>query len=88
MLEKDEIIKINNEEYFIMIVLNDNDKYYGLGNKIDENDNSLNEYRIIYKENDEYNILTDEVKCNRLLPIFEKLFNNELKNIGKVEEDE
>lgn len=51
---------------------------YGFANKIDENDESLNIYKLVYNENGISKVLEDEKIINILLPLFEKLITKEI----------
>ncbi len=79
-MKKDEIIKVNGEEYLILEVLNYNGQDYGFINKITENDESLNVYRIITANENSYQVVEDEHLANIFLQLFEELFTREIKD--------
>ena len=51
MIKKDELITMNDGEYFVLETLIYDSIEYGFANKIDENDEPLNIYKLIYNEN-------------------------------------
>lgn len=79
MIKKDEIITMNDGEYFILETLIYDSIEYGFANKIDENDESLNIYKLVYNENGISKVLEDEKIINILLPLFEELITKEIK---------
>ena len=74
--------KIKNKEQakinFILETLIYDSIEYGFANKIDENDESLNIYKLVYNENGISKVLEDEKIINILLPLFEKLITKEI----------
>lgn len=82
-MEKDDIINLADGEYFIMDVISYHDKDVGFANKIGENDESLNAYKLVEKNENGYSILVDEETINILLPIFEDRITNELLRMKK-----
>ena len=66
MIKKDELITMNDGEYCF-------------ANKIDENDEPLNIYKLIYNENGINKVLENEKIINILLPLFEELITKEIK---------
>lgn len=83
MIKKDELIIMNDGEYFILETLIYNGIEYGFANKINENDESLNIYKLIYNENGVNKVLEDEKIANILLPLFEEILIKEIKNEEK-----
>lgn len=77
MIKKDELITMNDGEYFILETLIYDGVEYGFANKIDENDEPLNIYKLIYNENGINKVLEDEKIINILLPLFEELITKE-----------
>lgn len=83
MIKKDELIIMNDGEYFILETLIYDGIEYGFANKIDENDEPLNIYKLIYKENGINKVLEDEKIANILLPLFEEILIKEIMNEEK-----
>lgn len=79
MIKKDELITMNDGEYFILETLIYDGVEYGFANKIDENDEPLNIYKLIYNENGINKVLEDEKTANILLPLFEEIVTKEIK---------
>lgn len=79
MIKKDELITMNDGEYFILETLIYDDIEYGFANKIDKNDESLNVYKLIYNENGINKVLEDEKIINILLPLFEEILIKKIK---------
>lgn len=79
MIKKDELITMNDGEYFILETLIYDGIEYGFANKIDENDEPLNIYKLIYNGNGINKVLEDEKIANILLPLFEELLTKEIK---------
>lgn len=79
MIKKDEFVNMNDGEYFILETLIYDGIEYGFANKIDENDKSLNIYKIIYSENDTDKVLENEKIINILLPLFEELITKDVQ---------
>ena len=69
MIKKDELITMNDGEYFILETLIYDGVEYGFANKIDENDEPLNIYKLIYNENG----------INKVLELFEEIVTKEIK---------
>ena len=82
MIKKDELITMSDGEYFILETSIYEGIEYGFVIKIDENDESLNIYKIIYSENDTNKVLEDEKIINVLLPLFEELIIEDIKKGG------
>ena len=59
MIKIDNIIRIDNEEFFVITNMNYNNIDYFFVNQIDEKDESLNVYKIVFEENNKINVLTD-----------------------------
>ena len=78
MIKKDELITMNDGEYFILETLIYDGIEYGFANKIDKNDESLNIYKLIYNDNGINKVLEDEKIINILLPLFEELITREI----------
>ena len=78
MIKKDELVTMNDGEYFILETLIYDSIEYGFANKIDKNDESLNIYKLIYNDNGINKVLEDEKIINILLPLFEKLITREI----------
>ena len=78
MIKKDEFVNMYDGEYFILETLIYDGIEYGFANKIDENDESLNIYKIIYSENDTDKVLENENIINILLPLFEELITKDV----------
>jgi hypothetical protein len=62
--------------------MNYNNIDYFFVNQIDEKDESLNVYKIVFEENNKINVLTDNDLINLLLPQFEEKINKLLKELG------
>ena len=75
MIKIDDIIRIDNEEFFVITNMNYNNIDYFFVNQIDEKDESLNVYKIVFEENNKINVLTDNDLINLLLPQFEEKIN-------------
>ena len=75
MIKKDELITMNDGEYFILETLIYDGVEYGFANKIDENDEPLNIYKLIYNENGINKVLEDEKTANYLSSVSYVLFN-------------
>lgn len=82
MIKIDDIIRIDNEEFFVITNMNYNNIDYFFVNQIDEKDESLNVYKIVFEENNKINVLTDNDLINLLLPQFEEKINKLLKELG------
>ena len=82
MIKIDNIIRIDNEEFFVITNMNYNNIDYFFVNQIDEKDESLNVYKIVFEENNKINVLTDNDLINLLLPQFEEKINKLLKELG------
>jgi hypothetical protein len=82
MIKIDDIIRIDNEEFFVITNMNYNNIDYFFVNQIDEKDESLNVYKIVFEENNKINVLTDNDLINILLPQFEEKINKLLKELG------
>lgn len=78
MIKKDELVTMNDGEYFILETLIYDGIEYGFANKIDKNDESLNIYKLIYNDNGINKVLEDEKIINILLPLFEELITREI----------
>ena len=78
MIKKDELVTMNDGEYFILETLIYDSIEYGFENKIDENDEPLNIYKLIYNENGINKVLENEKIINILLPLFEELITREI----------
>lgn len=78
MIKKDELVTMNDGEYFILETLIYDSIEYGFANKIDKNDEPLNVYKLIYNENGINKVLEDEKIINILLPLFEELITREI----------
>lgn len=83
MIKKDELITMNDGEYFILETLIYDGIEYGFANKIDENDEPLNIYKLIYNENGSNKVLDDEKIANILLPLFEEILIKEIMSEEK-----
>ena len=83
MIKKDELITMNDGEYFILETLIYDGVEYGFANKIDENDEPLNIYKLIYNENGINKVLEDEKTANYLSSVsyalFEEIVTKEIK---------
>ena len=92
MIKKDELITMNDGEYFILETLIYDGIEYGFANKIDENDEPLNVYKLVYIENGINKVLEDEKIANIsfifmellnffiiLLQLFEEILTKEIK---------
>lgn len=80
--EKGRIIESNNnEEYVTMSVININNKKYAFANKFNDKEQSINEYVIFTMIDNEITILEDNNLINKLLPIFQKEIEKDLRNI-------
>ena len=66
-------------EYFVLETLIYDSIEYGFANKIDENDEPLNIYKLVYNENGINKVLEDEKTANILLPLFEEILTKEIK---------
>lgn len=78
MIKKDGLVTMNDGEYFILETLIYDGIEYGFANKIDENDEPLNIYKLIYNENGINKVLENEKIINILLPLFEELITREI----------
>ena len=80
--EKARIIESdNNEEYVTMSVIKENDKEYAFANKLNDKEEPTDEYKIFTIVDDEIIIVEDNNLINRLLPIFQKEIEKDLKEI-------
>ena len=79
MIKKDELITMNDGEYFVLETLIYDSIEYGFANKINENDEPLNIYKLVYNENGINKVLEDEKTANILLPLFEEILTKEIK---------
>lgn len=81
MIKVDDIIKIENEDYFVITSIHYNNIDYFFVNQIDQNDEPLNVYKIVFEDNNKINILTDSDIINILLPQFEEKITEFLKGV-------
>lgn len=85
MFEKARIIESdNNEEYVVMSVIKESDKEYAFANKLNSKKEPMNEYIIFTIINNEITIVDNNSLINRLLPIFQKEIDKDLKEILNV----
>jgi len=82
-MNKEDIIKLNDGDYFVLATLMYKDEEYGFVNKIDSNDEVLNEYKIVIKENNDYKVIEDESIISELLPLFEETLTKEVLDMQK-----
>ena len=78
MIKKDELVRLQDGEYFVLDVIKYGTKTYAFANKIGDNDTILNVYKIIYEEDSNIIVLEEEKILNDLLPIFEERIMEEL----------
>lgn len=82
MFKKAMLIKgEDNTEYIIMSVINDNNKEYALANKFDDKGKPTLEYRVFINDGKEITIEEDDKLINKLLPLFQKEIDKDLKEI-------
>ena len=71
----------DNVEYVTMSVIKENGKEYAFANKLNEEEESTNEYRIFTIIDDEITVVENNNLINKLLPIFQKEIEKDLKEI-------
>ena len=82
IFEKARIIEsYDNVEYVTMSVIKENGKEYAFANKLSEEEESTNEYRIFTIIDDEITVVENNNLINKLLPIFQKEIEKDLKEI-------
>ena len=82
IFEKSRVIESdNNEEYVTMSVIKENGKEYAFANKFNDKEEPTNEYKIFTMVDDEITVIEDNNLINKLLPIFQKEIEKDLKKI-------
>lgn len=75
---KDEIIKLNDGEYFVIDTIVYDNVEYGLANRLSKDDEPLNEYKVVYMEDGNYKVCTNTILLNAILPKLERKITKSL----------
>lgn len=74
-------IEIKEEKYIVLSIILENNTQYAFANKLDTTEEPTEEYRIVSKVQEDYEIVTDEIIINKLLPLFQQKIKNDLNEI-------
>lgn len=79
--EKAKIIEYDNIEYVTVSIIKEKDKEYAFANKLNDNEEPTDEYRIFTIFEGDLTIVEDNNLINKLLSIFQKEIEKDLKGI-------
>ena len=79
--EKAKIIEYDNIEYITVSIIKEKDKKYAFANKLNDKEEPTDEYRIFTTFEGEIIIVEDNNLINKLLSIFQKEIEKDLKEI-------